>query len=187
MFVTRLWPWIFAGLCLGGIAHILSILLLPALSRQDATSRLSVLGPVNGMKTLPGSGPSGGPVPFSDPNVATAICPFDLMSAPLRIRVASGQEFLTVAFLQPGGSIFYSLSDRANASGALDVRLATGEQLLAIEAGDPDDQPVAELRVKSPSATGVALVRAVAPAIAMLPLAEQRVSRASCAPEPISR
>lgn len=181
--MTRLWPWIFAGLCLAGIAHIVSILAMPSLSKSDATSRLFAVGPTNHLTMLPRTGPGAESIPFSDPNVALAICPFDIGDTPLRIKVAPGQEYLTIAFLQPGGSIFYSLSDKANPNGALDIRLVNAAELQKIEADDPDDQPVTELRVTAPTDKGIALIRALASDAGEISSAEQRIARATCAAE----
>ena len=184
--MTRLWPWLFAGLCLGGIAHILSILTMPALSKSDATSRLFALGPVNQALVLPRTGPGATLIPFSDPNIVMSLCPFDLRAAPLRVKVMPGSQYLTVAFLQPGGGIFYSLSDKANPNGALDMRLVNDAQLQLIEADDPDDQAVSELRVTAPVDTGIVLIRALASDPTQSVSAEQRIRTVSCASEPIA-
>lgn len=183
--MTRLWPWLFAGLFLGGIAHLVSILILPSVSRQDATSILRALGPVNALLTLPRSQPQKSVIPFGDPNAAVAICPFDITAMPLRIRAPAGDTILTLTFMQGGGGIFYSLSDKANLKGALDVRLATDDQLQTIEANDPEDQTITELRIRAPRATGVVLIRAISSEAALYQDAERRVAAASCAPEPI--
>lgn len=183
--MSRLLPWIFAGLFLGGIAHILSIMAMPALSKSDATTRLRSARPINAMTPLPLVGPGPELIPFSDPNAALGVCPFDLATGPLRIRVGSGGPYLTLAFLQPGGRIFYALSDKANPNGALDVRLATAEQLQAIEADDPDDETVLELRVTSPVQSGVVLIRALAPERSRIAEATRRIAAARCESEPL--
>ena len=183
---ARLIPWLFAGLCLGGIAHILSILTMPALSKSDATSRLFALGTPNEVVLLPKPGPGDTLIPFSDPNVLASVCPFDLRAAPLRIRVAQGSQYLTVAFLQPGGSIFYSLSDKANPNGALDIRLTNAAQLQVIEANDPDDQDVAELRVTAPVDTGIVLVRGLAGDPTQSAETERRIGTVRCLSEPLA-
>ena len=184
--VSRLVPWFFAGLFLAGIAHIISILLLPGLSREDATSRLAAMGRMNRMSTLFWSKPSEMPIPFSDPNATFAICPYDLSPAPLRIRVPKGAQILTVAFLQSGGIIYYSLSDRIDPKNGLDIRLTNAAQLQAIEAKDPEDQPISELRVRSPSLTGVVLVRAISAQNSDAGAARQRVSASTCVSEPLA-
>lgn len=183
--MTRLWPWLFAGLFLGAIAHIVSILILPAVSKQDATSILRGLGPVNALLVLPKSEPTKSVIPFRDPNAAMAICPFDIGAAPLRIKAPAGDSILTLTFLQTGGSVFYSLSDKANLKGALDVRLVTDPQLQQIEADDPEDQTVTEVRVRAPRSNGVVLIQAISSEAALYAAAEQRLAATSCAAEPI--
>ena len=183
--MSRLWPWLFAGLFLGAIAHIVSILMLPTVSQQDATSMLRALGPVNALVPVPQSQPLKNLIPFADPNAAVAICPFNIAAAPLRIRAPVGENILTLTFMQGGGNIFYSLSDKANLKGSLDVRLVTEAQLQQIEANDPEDQAIAELRVRSPRTSGVVLVRAISSDAVFYSAAEQRVAGATCVSEPL--
>jgi len=179
-------PWIVAGLMLGAIVHIVSILMMPALSGQDATTRLRALATLNHLQLLPRVTPERMALPFDDPDLATGICPFDISAMPLRIKVPAGEEFLTVSFLQPGGSIFYALSDHATANGMLDIRLADKAQMTEIEAEDPGDEAVSELRVPAKSLIGVVLIKALANDRAQLANAEARISRATCTTEAIA-
>ncbi len=183
--MSRLLPWLLAGLMMGGIAHISSILLMPMLSGLDATTKLRSLGPVNKMQMLAPGNIGENLIPFQDPGAVIGICPFDVSIHPLRIRVGSGDALLSLVFLQSGGSSFYALSDKAGAKGALDVRLATAEQLGRIEASDPEDQVIRELRVRAPNTTGIVLIRSISGSAADLGSATRRITGVTCSPEPI--
>jgi uncharacterized membrane protein len=49
--------WTLAGLLLGGIVHLATILVLPRTATQDAYARLEPLTPVNTMTPIPGPTP----------------------------------------------------------------------------------------------------------------------------------
>ncbi len=182
--MRRLWPWIFTGLFLGGIAHIVSILLMPMFSGQDSLTRLMPLASINQLRFIPQATPGKAVLPFIDPGSAYAICAFDLSRSPLRIKADAGSTYLSIVFLQQGGAAFYALSERASQTGALDIRLATNVQMERIESLDPEDQPVRELRVRAPKPTGLVLVRSIANDEPHMTQAESRVKAVKCTPEP---
>ena len=45
--------WLLAGALLGGIVHLVAVLILPRTATQDAYSRLSPIAPVNAVAALP--------------------------------------------------------------------------------------------------------------------------------------
>lgn len=161
LFFKNLWIWVFAGLFLGGIVHIVSILLMPHYAEQDTTTRFSATGRVNEAYVLPQVEAGKSPYTFADPNAAYAICPYDITLAPLRIRVESGVNYLLMVFLGTGGSSFYALSDKASSNGAMDIRLADADQMNEIELLDTEDDLVRELRVRAPQPKGIVLLRSV--------------------------
>ncbi len=173
--LRQLLPWIFAGLFLGGITHLTSILLMPAFAGQDATTRLMAMGQVNGAQVL-----SGASLPFTDPNSANAICVYDVSKAPLRIKIGAGDAYLSAVFLQKGGAAFYALNDRANPHASMDIVLANAEQMNTIEELDTEDQASQDLRVVTPSSTGVVLVRSVAKDAAHYGDAQSHIQTLKC-------
>ncbi len=183
--MRRFWSWIFVGLFLGGITHIVSILIMPIYAGQDATTRLRALSAVNAAYVLQQSAPGKSPLIYVEPNAAYAICPYDLSAAPLRIQVNSGVAYLSVVFLQEGGVAFYALNDRASPDGVLDIRLATPEQLNKIELQDVEDLPLQELRVRALKPTGVVLVRSIAKDAPHYSEALERVQNFKCGLEKV--
>jgi uncharacterized membrane protein len=80
-----------AGLLLGGLVHLVSVLALPRIASQDAYSRIERITPVNAVKALPLAEPNNAPIPFMDPAFATAICRYDLSSGPIKLAVPVSQ------------------------------------------------------------------------------------------------
>jgi uncharacterized membrane protein len=181
----RFGSWICAGVFLGGITHIVSILIMPLYAGQDATTRLRSLSEVNIAYVLPQSAPGKSPLIYVEPNAAYAICPYDVSASPLRIQIDSGDAYLSIVFLQAGGQAFYALNDRASPNGILDIRLATPEQMNKIELQDAEDQPVQELRVRANKTTGVVLVRSIAKDAPHYSEALERVQNFKCGLEQV--
>lgn len=172
-----------AGLLLGAIVHLGSVLALPRLAPQTADSRLAALAPRHEVVVLPRAADGQQAVPFRDPAAALAICRFDLSSGPVRVRAMPGDDFMAIAFHTPTGGVFYALTDRSAAKGALEALIVTAGQLDALQAQDPEDEPVRELRLVSPRSTGFVTFRTLALQPGLLPDAEALLKTARCAPE----
>ncbi len=178
--------WTTATLCIGLFVHLVSVLALPLGATRDAPSRLADLPP-NVVRPLPRAGPGAAVLPFGDPAVATAVCRFDLGEAPLRLTAQTGDAPLSLTFVEPGGRVFYALTDRAAVRGTIDVRLVTAEQRIAIEAEDAEDEAIRELRLTVPRPRGLVVIRALAPTPGAMARAEALAAAAECRPEPLEK
>ena len=175
--------WLLAVLLVAGIVHISSVLLLPQVAARNSFVRLSPLAPPQGFRILPTPAPADESLPFTDPGVTLAICRFDLGASPWRIRVGIDSEALTsLSFHSRRGDVFHTLTDRAALRGRLDVVLGTAAQIEAAEATDTEDAPVKEVRLASPSQTGLVVVRAMASNAAGAEVLKQRIEAGECRP-----
>jgi uncharacterized membrane protein len=68
--VIRLLFTIIAGVLLGGVVHLVSVLALPRIATQDAYSRLTPMTKLNAVTPLPLADPNNAPMPFMDPAFA---------------------------------------------------------------------------------------------------------------------
>ncbi len=71
--MIRLVFTIIAGVLLGGVVHLVSVLALPRIATQDAYSRLTPMTKLNAVTPLPLADPNNPPMPFMDPAFAIAI------------------------------------------------------------------------------------------------------------------
>ena len=115
------------------------------------------------MTPLPAAAAGALGLPYRDPATAMAVCRYDLSSGPVRIQANAGELFLSLGFHRATGGVFYALTDRSAVRGQIEVLVTTQPQLEAIQANDPEDEPVRELRLVSPEATGFITFRALAP------------------------
>lgn len=177
---------VIAGLLLGGIVHLVSVLALPSLATRNADTRLAALADRHQVAVLPAATAEAGIVPFRDPATAMAICRFDLSGGPVRVKATPGDAFMAIAFHTPTGGVFYALTDRSAARGALEALVVTQAQLDTLQASDPEDEPVRELRLVSPRKTGFVSFRTLALEPGLYADAESLLKTARCAPETLA-
>ena len=68
--------WLFAilgGVLLGGVVHLVSVLVLPRVATLDAYSRLAPITKLNAVTALPAAPPGSAPKPIKDPALACAL------------------------------------------------------------------------------------------------------------------
>lgn len=144
--------WLLAGLVLGGIIHIVVILMLPALSATAAWDRVATFGAAPGPVVLPSVRP-GEPNPLRlDPELAYAVCRLDLRNGPGSVTATLPQAFWSVAVYNRAGTVIYSTTNRDAVGTALDLgifntaqtrllaeqKLDVADGLLIVEAREDD-------------------------------------------------
>jgi uncharacterized membrane protein len=154
-------PWVVATLCVAGIVHIVSVLLMPRLAPNDALARLSqATKSAPGVSLLAPAEPGVQVLPFQDPALIEGVCFFDLSKGLLHVRGAVDQdEFLGLSFHASAGRVFHAMTDRSAIKGKIDVVLGGASQISELESEDSDDAPLTEIRVTAPSERGFVLIR----------------------------
>jgi uncharacterized membrane protein len=174
--------WIIAGFLLGGIVHLVTVLMLPTQATQDAYSRLSTVATVNTVVPLPAPTPQSALIPFMDPAFATAVCRYDLSAGPLKLTVPVRTAYTSLSFYTRRGVAYYAINDRAAGRRVIELDLMTSAQ----RADLPEDEEVTaadRLIVESPTQTGLIMIRALAPEPALMPAARSALSAARCSIE----
>jgi len=170
---------IFAGLLLGALVHLVSVLALPRIASQDAYSRLERLTPVNAVKALPLADPASAPLPFMDPAFAVAICRYDLASGPIKLAVPVSQAYTSVSFYTDGDIAYYAINDRSAGRKVIELDLMTETQRTAL----PEDEEITaadRLIVDSPTATGLIVLKALAADPGLMAQAQAALAAATC-------
>lgn len=175
--------WLFAGLILGGVVHLATILLLPRTATRDAYARLEPITPVNAFKLLPAPQPDQAVIPFMDPAFATAVCRYDLSRGSLKLTAPVSQAYTSVTFYTRSGIAFYAINDRAAGRRTVELDLMTPTQHEALPT-EEDVTAADRLIVESPTPAGLIVVRALIPEPALQPMANAAVSAAQCRGEP---
>jgi uncharacterized membrane protein len=180
---------ILGGALLGGIVHLVTVILLPRTATQDAYARLTPIAPVNTVVALPAPSPEKATMPFMDPAFASAVCRYDLSLGPLKLTVPVSPGYTSVSFYTRYDVAYYAINDRAAGRRVIELDLMTTEQHDQV----PEDEEVTaadRLIVESPSLTGLIAIRAMATEPGLMGAAQAAVAASRCAvvvPEPPPR
>jgi uncharacterized membrane protein len=174
--------WILSGLMLGGLVHLVTILVLPRTASRDAYARLAPAVPVNEFALLPEPRPDASILPFMDPAFAAAACRYDLSNGPIKLTVPVNQSYTSVTFYTRHDVAYYAINDRAAGRRTIELDLMTHAQREAL----PDDEDVTSadrLIVESPGLTGLIVARALSPEPSLMPSAAAALQAAQCKPQ----
>jgi uncharacterized membrane protein len=177
--MIRLLFTIIAGVLLGGVVHLVSVLALPRIATQDAYSRLAPTTKLNAVTALPLADPSNSLMPFMDPAFAVAICRYDLSSGPIKLAVPVSQAYTSVSFYTRNEVAYYAINDRSAGRKVIELDLMTETQHNDL----PEDEDVTaadRLIIDSPTATGLIVLKALAPEPGLMPQAQGALAASSC-------
>lgn len=122
-----------AGLLLGIIIHITSILTIPWAAEHNAWSRLAAVAKVNEVREIAAGAGERSLLPDIDPAMRYAICHYDLSQGVLQIRAPVPRTYWSLALYDRLGINYYVINDRVVGSGNIEVWVADAAQLLEIE------------------------------------------------------
>lgn len=148
-----------AGLVLAGIVHIVTVLLIPQLSDQDAVTAYATLGTGGKAELIPSGTPYLPDLRDADPATVTAVCAYDLSAGPLRVVARTGSLPLGLSLHRRGGGVVYAITDRAAIRGTLEFVVMTEAQHDEKLAEDEEGETNRELRVVSDTAQGLVVAR----------------------------
>ena len=175
--------WLIAGLLLGGIVHLITILVLPRTASHNAYARLAPVAPVNTVAPVPNPTPQASLLPFMDPAFATAVCRYDLGDTPIKLTAPVIAAYTSVSFYTRQGVPYYAINDRAAGRRVIELDLMTTAQRNAL----PEDEEVTaadRLIVESPTPTGLIVLRTLAPEPSLMDVARNALAQAKCQPIP---
>jgi uncharacterized membrane protein len=177
--MIRLLFTILAGVFLGGIVHLVSVLALPRIATQDAYSRLAPITKLNAVTSLPQPDPNSAPLPFMDPAFAVAICRYDLAGGPIKLAVPVSQAYTSVSFYTRNDLAYYAINDRSAGRKVIELDLMTEAQHAAL----PEDEDITaadRLIIDSPSTAGLIVMKALAAEPGLMTQAQASLASSSC-------
>jgi uncharacterized membrane protein len=177
--MIRLIFTIIAGILLGGVVHLVSVLALPRIATQDAYSRVAAVSRENAVTPLPLSGPSQALLPFMDPAFAMAVCRYDLSKGPIKLTVPVSQSYTSVSFYTRSDVAYYAINDRSAGRRVIELDLMTESQHEAL----PEEEDVTtadRLIIDSPTATGLIVLKALAAEPGLMTQAQATLAAANC-------
>jgi uncharacterized membrane protein len=146
--------WLLLTLAVAVIVHLGAVWAAPYLLMRVATERLQMGGEerINLMQQPNRVTENARAVVRPSPDLAYSICTFDLARGPLHLRAAPWDDYMSLSVFAANSDVVFVRNDRQS-EGAIEITLALeGQQV-------PNGREV----VRSPSRTGIALVRRLAP------------------------
>jgi len=184
--MIRLPFWLLGALLLGGIVHLSTVLAMPQAATQDAYSRLAKITPVNALVPLAAPTVQNAVMPFMDPAFAVSVCRYDLSSGGLKFSSPVSQAYTSVTFYTRKSIAYYAINDRAAGRRTIELDLMTPEQHAQLP--EQEDVTAADrLIIESPTATGLIVLRALAPEPGLMDMARRTLASARCRVEPVPR
>jgi uncharacterized membrane protein len=177
--VIRSALWLLGGLLLGGIVHLATVLMLPAMATQDAYARVSAVAPINAVIAIPPPTPEKAVMPFMDPAFVVSVCRYDLSRGTLKFSVPISPAYTSVSFYTRSDIAYYAINDRAAGRRVIELDLMTTEQRAALPENE-DITAADRLIVTSPTITGLIVIRALAPEAGLMPAARAALAAAQC-------
>ena len=177
--MIRLVFTILAGVLLGGIVHLVSVLALPRIASEDAYSRLTPLTKLNTVTLLPPADPANTLMPYMDPAFALAVCRYDLSNGSIKLKVPVSQAYTSLSFYTRGDIAYYAINDRSAGKKVIELDLMTEAQHNDL----PEDENITaadRLIIDSPARTGLILMKALAPEPGLMAQAQASLKASSC-------
>src|SRR6185436_6840755 len=177
--MIRLLFTIIAGVLLGGVVHLVSVLALPRIASQDAYSRLTPMTKLNAVTQLPLADPNNSPMPFMDPAFALAICRYDLSGGPIKLTVPVSEAYTSVSFYTQSNVAYYAINDRSAGRKVIELDLMTEAQHAEL----PEEEDVTSadrLIIDSPTSTGLIVMKALAAEPGLMPQAQATLAASRC-------
>jgi len=174
--------WLFAivgGVLLGGVVHLVSVLVLPRVATLDAYSRLAPITKLNAVTALPAAEPGNAPMPFMDPAFASAACRYDLSTGPIKLTVPVSQAYTSVSFYTRNDVAYYAINDRSAGRRVIELDLMTPEQKAEL----PEDEEITaadRLIIESPTLRGLIVMKALAAEPSLMTQAQATLTAANC-------
>jgi len=170
---------ILAGLVLGGIVHLVAVLIMPYFAEQDAYARLATVGSINMVAQIDDPDPFGAVLPDTDPAFVSAVCLYDLSMGPLKVRVPTTEDYTSISFYTRHGLPFYAINDRSAGRRVIELDLMNPAQKAALPEND-EVTAADRLVVESPENEGIVLFRALAREKSTREAVRARLGAATC-------
>jgi len=177
--MIRLLFALIAGVLLGGVVHLVSVLALPQIATQDAYSRLAPRAKLNDVTALPPTEPGNALLPFMDPAFAMAVCRYDLSGGPIKLTVPVSQSYTSVSFYTRSDLAYYAINDRSAGKRVIELDLMTEAQHAEL----PEDEDVTaadRLIIDAPENTGLIVLKALAAEPGLMAQAQASLAAARC-------
>ena len=172
--------FLIGGLLLGGIIHIVVVILVPYYANRDAWAQVESFGADDTFRILPMPVAGSEPLVSLDPKMLHAVCRFSLDDGPLHITATLPDDLWSIAVFDRRGRNVYSLNDRSAERTRLDMVVITPVQMAQLRQDPPESLDTA-IVIELPIDEGFTLLRLFVPDETKLSEATVALGTADCA------
>jgi uncharacterized membrane protein len=157
--ILPMWPWLIATIFCAGIVHIAAVFAVPYLATRDAWARVTSISEKNQLYLLPVANKD--PVlPYMLPDVAYAICRYDLTRNNVLIHTALADATWNIAISDRYGQNFYFISGAEAKRRELRLLLVPRDRLSEEASTEHSEEGDEQIIVVTPNASGLVVIRA---------------------------
>jgi uncharacterized membrane protein len=166
--------WLIVTLLIAAAVHVGAVLAAPNVIMGKAIARVAEgAGGANLFNRQPRVTPDSRAIVRPSPDLAYLSCAYDLSDGPVRIRIAPWDDYVSLSLFADNTDNFFTINDRAMRGAMYEVAL--------VQKGKPAPEGAAHV-VESPSVTGIALERRLAPNAERFALADAARKQSVCEP-----
>lgn len=154
-----MWPWMIAIAFCAGIIHIAAVFAVPYLATRDAWARISSIAGENRLYLLPVASEDPA-LPYMLPDVAYAVCRYDLARNNVLIHTSLADATWNIAISGRYGENFYFISGAEAKRRELRLLLVPRERLSEEASTEHSEEGDEQIIVISPTMQGLVMIRA---------------------------
>lgn len=177
--MLRLFYAIITGLVGAVIVHISSLLLIPLVSDNDAWARLSTTTKPGVFTIVDPESQIALSMRALDPNFVVGACQFSLENGPVVLNGEGKTDFWSLSIFNKRGENLFSLNDRTNDNGVLNMAIVTSLQFIEYKnelSADLQNSVFAQIDTK----VGFVILRAFVPNASEYTKVKEFVSSSTC-------
>lgn len=178
MFMRSLYL-LFCGLILGGIIHIVIILLIPSLGSRDAARQIGKLGNLTSFQYIENGSKVG--IANIDPFFKLSVCRFDLERDGLLVSGTDAPTYWSASVFDDEGRVIYSLNDRTAIKNRLQMIVVNPIQMADLRQAQPEEIETS-IVVETTAMKGFVLLRVLVRDPSWEERARNFLDEASCQP-----
>ncbi len=179
--MKRLLFWGLTVLLLASAVHIVTAVVMPRLEREKTLDALVSSLKTNQITLVESKKRGGFTLKGVPPDLAVALCPFDVSSKPLAITAPLSGTYWSVSIFNLEGQNIYTINDRQVGTDQFSALIMRDTEQTQ-EAEDAPQRQGEGIVIRSKTDQGVVLLRTFVPDRAALRRVEGILAQTSCAP-----
>ena len=171
--------WSTAMVLLAAATHIITSVFFPRLEREDTVAALMSASETNTLTVLDDETKLKDILRGVPPDMAFAICPYDISERPIAISAPLPDTYWAVSIFEPSGRNIYTLNDTQVGTDEFAALIVQGEAKTTAEE-DTSQRQGGGIVIHTTQAQGVVVIRSLVPDLASRKRAHALLAQTEC-------